>query len=88
MLEVKSLTYTYVQTAQKCMDQTCQEIGGSKQQANSQQTARPPYVCDTLDNIGMNGEDWTYRDRYSDAIREIYKFCNNALPGICCHGRR
>ena len=38
MPEVKSLTYTFVQTAEKSMDQTCQGAGGS------QQPGRPVYA--------------------------------------------
>ncbi len=52
-----------------------------------QPTARPPCVCNAL-GTHMKEEDRTHRDRYGDAIREIYKFRDNALPGICSHGRR
>jgi len=80
MPEVKSLTlhmYTNSKEAYR------QDLSGNWRQP----TARPPCVCKAWD-ANVSGEDRTYRDRYSDAIREIYKFCDNALPGVCCHGRR
>ena len=81
MPEVKSLTLHICTNSKEAYRP---ELSGNWRQ----QIARPPCVCNELDNIDVSGEEWTYRDRYSDAIREIYKFCDNALPGICCHGRR